>query len=394
VIPRGAPYIGWADLFAAATYTIARGDAATHQRRVEAAWGAPDSLAVLSVRSGLDALLAAVRFPRESEVIVSAITIPHILDILAHHGLVAVPVDLDTTTLAVDPAAVRNAITPRTRAVLAAHLFGSRMPMDGIIGVARDHGLLVIEDCAQANDGNYQGHPDADVRLFSFGAIKRQSAIGGGILVFRDSTLHNAVRDVVRAYPRQTTGDFARRLATMAAIKAVSHRSLFSAFVRWCQLTGRDHDRTLGVALRGFARGNLIERLRRQPSVPQLRLLARRLRQPVAPDVAKRVAIVDSVVAAFPDLPRPGTRALVHTHWLFPITSARPDDLVRALWHHGYDATRGASNLVCVPVHDGGAPPAGARALLANVLYLPLAPDVTPDETRRMAADLRRLVAG
>jgi perosamine synthetase len=392
VIPRGAPYIGWADLVAAAVYTIARGDPDTHQRRAEATWNAPETLVVLSVRSGLDALLSAARFPAGSEVIVSAITIPHILDILAQHRLVAVPVDLDMTTLSADAAAVQSAITSRTRAVLVAHLFGSRMPLDALVRVAHDNGLLFIEDCAQANDGAYRGHADSDVRMFSFGAIKRQSAIGGGLLAFRDPALAAAVREVTRAYPRQSTRDFGRRLVTMVAMKIVSHRPFFDLFVRWCRLTGRDHDQTLGIALRGFARGNLFERLRQQPSVPLLRLLERRLRQPVGPDVARRTTLVQTVTAAFSELPRPGTKALAHTYWLFPITHTQPNELVRALWERGYDATRGASNLVCVPAIEGRPSPAAARRFMDEVLYLPLAPGATTEEMLRMAADLRRLM--
>src|SRR6185503_12481171 len=139
---------------------------------------------------------------------------PHILDILAHHGLVGVRVDLDPASLTVDARDVASLVTPRTQAILVAHLFGSRMPIGPLAQFARDRSLLLIEDCAQANDGRYRGHPESDVRLFSFGSIKRQTALGGGILSFRDAGLAAAVREHVGRYPVQPRRDFARRVAT------------------------------------------------------------------------------------------------------------------------------------------------------------------------------------
>src|SRR6185369_11602384 len=129
-------------------------------------------------------------FPRGSEIIVSAITIPHVVDILLEHGLVLVPVDIDLSTLAIDADDVRTAITPRTKAILVAHIFGSRMPLDEVVAVAREHSLYIFEDCAQANDGSaWRGHAGATVSMFSFGSIKRQTALGGGLLRFKDAAL-------------------------------------------------------------------------------------------------------------------------------------------------------------------------------------------------------------
>src|SRR5438552_14573352 len=115
--------------------------------------------------------------------------------------------------------------------------------------------------------------------MFSFGPIKRQTAMGGGLLGFRDAGLAERVRAIQSAYPRQTRASFARRVITMAGIKALSYRPVFRAFVAACRWRGVDHDRALGTALRAFAKGDLFARLRQQPSVPLLQTLARRLRQ-------------------------------------------------------------------------------------------------------------------
>lgn len=75
----------------------------------------------------------------------SAITIPDMLYLLRYHGLVAVPVDLDPQTLAVDVEQLKRAVTKNTRAVLVTYVFGSRCSMDPILDFADERDLLVIE---------------------------------------------------------------------------------------------------------------------------------------------------------------------------------------------------------------------------------------------------------
>ena len=143
-------------------------------------------MAVLSVRSGLHLLCSSLDLPRGSEVLISALNIPDVPAILEHHGLVCVPVDLDLDTLAVNAEALAAAVTPQTRAVLVAHVYGARANMAPVIACAERHRLLVIEDCAEAFDGlRYRGHPRSDAVLFSFGPIKFGSVFQGGLLRVR-----------------------------------------------------------------------------------------------------------------------------------------------------------------------------------------------------------------
>lgn len=393
MIPRGSPYISWTDLLVAAVSCVVPGRADRVRDEIESGWAA-GTVAFLSVRSGLDALLQEWNFPPESEIIISAITIPHVLDILAHHRLVPVPVDLDLPTLTVDAEAIARAVTPRTKAILVAHLFGSRMPLEAIAAIAERHGVPLIEDCAQLLDASgYRGYAQSTVSMFSFGAIKRQTALGGGLLRFRDRALAERLRGRQAAYPRQPRRAYFRRVLTMVMIKSVSLRPVFAAFLAWCRWTGRDHDQTLGTALRGFSGGDLFERLRHQPSAPLLRMLLRRIRQSPAVAVAQRVAIVETVVAEFPELRRPGSSSRHHTHWLFPMLTTHPVRLMHHLWERGFDATCGASNLACVPAPAGRPSPTEAARLMREVLYLPLSPSASPGEMRAMAQAIRELDA-
>ena len=106
-------------------------------------------LACLSVRSGFDLLLGKLGLPKGSEVLVSAITIPDMIRIIEHHGLVPVPVDLDPQQMAPSMENWRRAVTPATRAILVAHLFGGRIAMEPILELAGQKKLLVFEDCAR-----------------------------------------------------------------------------------------------------------------------------------------------------------------------------------------------------------------------------------------------------
>ena len=107
-------------------------------------------LVCFSVRSGSDLWLGAQGLRAGDEVLVSAVTHPDMVRIIRGHGLRAVPVDIDPETLAPRPWMLEVALTPRTRVVLVAHLFGGRMDLGPVARFARERGLLLVEDCAQA----------------------------------------------------------------------------------------------------------------------------------------------------------------------------------------------------------------------------------------------------
>jgi NAD(P)-dependent dehydrogenase (short-subunit alcohol dehydrogenase family) len=103
---------------------------ATAQQSAEQTWpGSDDVIASLSVRSGLDLMLGQLGLPAGSEVLVSAVTIEDMVTILRHHGLVAVPMDVNPTDMSPSLKDIDRAITSRTKAMLIAHLFGTRLPL-------------------------------------------------------------------------------------------------------------------------------------------------------------------------------------------------------------------------------------------------------------------------
>ena len=79
--------------------------------------------------------------------------------------------------------------------IVVAHIFGSRSPLDEVLEVARNHDLLVVEDCAQAFMGmQYMGEHRADVSMFSFGTIKTATSFGGAIVHVKNPVVLEEMR--------------------------------------------------------------------------------------------------------------------------------------------------------------------------------------------------------
>jgi dTDP-4-amino-4,6-dideoxygalactose transaminase len=111
----------------------------------------------------------------------------------------AVPVfaDIDPNIFTLDPGEVAKAITPYTKAIVVVHLFGGAADMDGIMAVAREHDIYVVEDCAQAPGATYKGNPVGtigDVGVFSFVAQKNASSGEGGMLITNNQGIAETAR--------------------------------------------------------------------------------------------------------------------------------------------------------------------------------------------------------
>jgi dTDP-4-amino-4,6-dideoxygalactose transaminase len=393
MIPRKRLDIGWTDLLRGIGFCLGSTDLEKAERTLQGAWpGGDASLACLSVRSGFDALLQVLDFPGGSEILVSALTIRDMPRIVQEHGLVPVPVDLDVRELAVRRESLDRAVTPRTKAILVAHLFGSRMPLDPVIRFAEEHGLLVIEDCAQAFAGpETLGDPRSDVALFSFGSIKTTTALGGGILCFRDPALLDRVRRHQSAWPVRSRWHFLSKIAKYALLILLSCRPVYSLFIALCRISGIDHDRLISEKVRGFPGDQFFQQIRHRPSAALLSLLAHRIRTFDPRTIERRTAIANHAIEQMPLLPRPGDRAAAHTHWVFPVLDESPDEILPPLWKKGFDATRGASSLHVVepPADRPDLDPVEARQAFQRLLYLPVYSGVSRRSVERLAAALR-----
>jgi perosamine synthetase len=392
VFPRHRLDIGAADLWFGIRATAVQADSTQVEAELLATAAIESrGLVCLSVRSAWDLLLEVVDWPPGSEVLVSAITHPGMAMILRAHGLRAVPVDVDPDTLAPSVAALEAACTDRTRGLLVAHLLGGRLDLGPLLGFARRHGLLLVEDSAQAFTGLASLAPSgADASLFSFGLIKTATAAGGAVMTVADPALLNRLRSAHGRWPQQRPRAYAAKLAKTAALAVFNDPRRFALLQRVCRGAGIDLDAMINASTRSFAGGpDMLARIRRRPTAGLVALLHRRLQRVDADRLAARAALGEELTAGLPGAYRhPGDRLHRRTHWLFPVAAPDPDRLVAELRRRGVDASQGTSNLAAVAGEDGRVPPRAAE-LMANIVYLPCYPELGPDGRDRILAALR-----
>lgn len=155
----------------------------------------------IGVGNGLEALHLILRgygIGGGDEVIVPSNT--YIATWLAadHAGAVPIPVEPNAFTYNIDPTKIEQAITSKTRAIVAVHLYGQTADMEKVCAVARRHGLKVVEDAAQAQGARFNGFRAGtlgDAAAFSFYPGKNLGALGdGGCVTTDDPSLAAAVR--------------------------------------------------------------------------------------------------------------------------------------------------------------------------------------------------------
>ena len=386
MIPRKRIDIAWADLGSGIVGCFMPGNAAALRANIEASWDARANLACLSVRSGFDALLSVLALPAGSEVLISAVTIADMTRIIEAHGLIPIPVDLDMQTLAVSLASLERARTPRTRMMLIAHLFGSRMPMQALVKFSNENNILLLEDCAQAYTGDaWRGECAAAVSLFSFGPVKPGTALGGAVLSFRDAALQVRVREHVARWPLQARGTYLARLIKYTVLAPLGNRVVFGLLATVCRWFGTSHEKWVSGAVRGFAGSDFFASIRRQPSVPLLRLLRRRLAQGVQTSAVQRSVRSRQLQGLLRGVHCVGAQAAQHMHWIFPVTHEDSGALIRHLAAQGFDAAYSASSLGVVEAPPGAAPAAEATRTFATLLYLPAHEGMDEADVERLA---------
>jgi dTDP-4-amino-4,6-dideoxygalactose transaminase len=158
-------------------------------------------IAVNTGTSALHLALLAAGVGRGDEVITVPFTFVATASAIDYTGARPVFVDIDPQTYTMDPKALEAAITERTRAIIPVHLYGQPADMDPIMAIAERHGLVVIEDAAQAHRAEYKGRRTGsigDMGCFSFYPGKNLGAYGEGGMVTTDSPAHDRAIRMLR----------------------------------------------------------------------------------------------------------------------------------------------------------------------------------------------------
>lgn len=147
--------------------------------------GTKYAVAVNNGTSALHAALLASGVDPGDEVIVPSLTFVATAEVVALAGAKPVFVDIDPQTYCMDPNEIEGAVTERTKAVIPVHLYGLTADMNHIMRIARDYGLVVIEDAAQAHGAEYKGRKAGalgDMGCFSFYGSKNMTTGEGGMM--------------------------------------------------------------------------------------------------------------------------------------------------------------------------------------------------------------------
>lgn len=159
--------------------------------------GVPYAIACSSGTAAIHAALIAVGISPGDEVITSPITDMGSVIPILYQGAVPVFADLHPLSYTLLPESVETRITPRTRAVIAVHLWGNACDLQALREICQRHYLWLIEDCAQAFGCRYRGEPVGtigDIGCFSLNEFKHISCGDGGIVVTRNERLARQIR--------------------------------------------------------------------------------------------------------------------------------------------------------------------------------------------------------
>ncbi|MBI4294795.1 MAG: DegT/DnrJ/EryC1/StrS family aminotransferase [Chloroflexi bacterium] len=148
--------------------------------------GASEAVAVASGTAALHMAMIVAGVGPGDEVIVPSFTFAATANAVLFQGAIPVFADIDASTFNISVEDVSRRITPRTRAIVPVHYAGQMADVAGIVGIARKHGLVVIEDAAEAHGATYNDRHAGlfgDMAIFSFTPIKSMTTGEGGIII-------------------------------------------------------------------------------------------------------------------------------------------------------------------------------------------------------------------
>lgn len=209
--------------------------------------GAKYAVAINTCMSALHAGVMSAGAGAGSEVICDAEFVFGSMAAL-YNNAIPVYVDIDPVTHNMNPDLIEPAITERTKAVIVTHAWGLPAEMDRIIAVARKHGLVVIEDCAEALFADYKGRFTGawgDIGCFSFQASKQLSTGDGGMATANDPELHRRIAAQAGAPTFHSVAydlDFNYRMNEQTAAIALAQLEVMPQFIELLRRNARLYD--------------------------------------------------------------------------------------------------------------------------------------------------------
>ena len=203
-IPRFSPSFSPAEALISARYLLKQPEDEPEIRAFERQFaqyiGAKHAIMTPSARYSCYLILKAMGIGVGDEVVIPGLTYFAIPSIAVTAKVKPVFADVGLRTHVLDPEEFRKAITPKTKAVIPTHLYGTPCDMDPIVKIAKEHGIKVIEDCAQSTGARYNGKRVGslgDAAYYTFGLTKNITTLSGAMITTDDDKIAAYCREQV-----------------------------------------------------------------------------------------------------------------------------------------------------------------------------------------------------
>jgi perosamine synthetase len=225
------------------------------ERECAARVGRTHGVAVSSGTAALEIAVAALGLGPGDEVILPTFTIISCAAAILRSGATPIFVDSDARTWNMDVDQIQPLLNRRTRAIMAVHTYGLPVEMEPVLTLARDHGLHVIEDAAEANGLQYRGKPCGsfgDISTFSFYANKLVTTGEGGMVLTDDPAIAERCRSLRnlcfgsgRRFVHEELG-WNYRMSNLQAAVGVAQLEQFDRFIQIKRAMGQRYSDRLG----------------------------------------------------------------------------------------------------------------------------------------------------
>ncbi len=369
--------------------------------------GVRHAVAVSSGKAALALVLRSLGTGPGDGVVLSSYNVPEVPAVLAGMGLRPRFADIHPHTFNLDPEEAAMAVDGRTRFLLVTHLYGHPADLDRLIALARDRGLEVIEDCAQALGARWRGRRVGTfgrAAVFSFGLMKNLNTLHGGMVVTDDDEVAGRVREALRHAPAGSRSRVAREFGLALALAGLTRPVPFSIavypVVRVVEAIAPSFLwRLAKMRPEAWEQGALDPWPLVAPMGPAQAACGLAGLERVEPETRTRRDNAEALRKGLGDLedvllqePLPGAEAA----WTQFVVRVRDRDRVRRrLLQDGVDTTSGylrACHRLPAFARENAPPCPNALALERDNLYLPLSPDLTARDMERIAHAFRRAV--
>jgi perosamine synthetase len=299
--------------------------------------------------------LVALGVGPDDEVIVPTLTYVASANAIVYCGAKPVFVDSLPDTWQIDPADVRRKITPKTKAIMAVHIYGHPCEMDELKTIAKEHNLFLVEDAAEGFGSKYKGKYTGtfgDVSIFSFFGNKTITTGEGGMVVTNNKTIY----DRVQLFKGQGLARYREY---------------------WHEVVGFNYRMTNVAAAIGLAQLERADEL-----------------------ISKKIELArwyDELLADLPVTLHSPVGDVVHTYWMYSILTRNADERVllrNYLKEHGVETRPVFHPVHTMPMYSGNYHPfAVAEDLGWRGINLPSYPDLSRADVEEICGVIRQYYA-